>query len=161
LTVRKLPLPLYVATGAASQGALYSTLALVAARRDRRRGWRDGRPGPLNRAGLGLSALGLGVLGWAAIGHHKGSPDNVSISVTSDYVTDQGAYGFTRNPLYLGGMTVWFGWALWRGSRRSALVGAAWLTGLAGFGVPFEERKLEAKFGASYRDYKQRVPRWF
>ena len=158
--MRKPPLPLYVVTGTASQGALYSTLSLVAARRDRRLGWRDGRPGLLNRAGLGVGTLGLGVLAWAAAGHHKGSPDDVRIGVTSDYVTDQGAYGFTRNPLYLGGMTTWFGWALWRGSRRSALAGAVWLTGLAAFGVPFEERKLEAKFGQTYRDYKQRVPRW-
>ena len=158
--MRKPPLPVYVASGAAVQGALYSTLSLVAATGDRRLGWRDGRPGPLNRAGLALSTVGVGVLGWATIGHHKGAPDDLRVSVTSDYITDHGAYGFTRNPLYLGGMTTWFGWALWRGSRRSALVGVAWHAGLAVFGVPFEERMLEAKFGQTYREYQQRVPRW-
>ena len=153
-------MPLYVALGAGLQGAVYSTLALVAARRDRRLGWRDGHPGPLNRVGLGLGASGVAVLAWAAAGHHEGSPDDVRIGLTADYITEGGAYARTRNPLYLGGMALWLGWALWRGSRRSALVGALWLIGLATLGVPFEERKLDAKFGEAYRDYRRRVPRW-
>lgn len=158
--MRKPSLPVYIASGTVFQATAYSTLALVAAARDRRHGWRDGHPGPLNRTGLGLGALGLALLAWAAAGHHKTAPETVSLAVTADYLTDKGAYGVTRNPLYLGGMTLWFGWAVWRGSLRSALVGVAWLAGLAGFGVPFEEGRLAAKFGESYRDYQRRVPRW-
>lgn len=158
--MRKPPLPLYVAMGTALQGSAYSALALVAARRDRRLGWRHGRPGPLNRLGFGLGAAGIAMLGWAAAGHHQGSPDEARVGITADYITQRGAYARTRNPLYVGGMALWFGCALWRGSRRSALVGALWLCGLAAFGVPFEERKLQAKFGDAYTEYLHRVPRW-
>ena len=158
--MRKPPLPLYVAMGAALQGSVYSALALLAARRDRRLGWHRGRPGPLNRLGLGLGAAGVAMLAWAAAGHHHGSPDEVRIGITADYMTQRGAYAHTRNPLYVGGMALWFGWALWRGSRRSALLGGLWLAGLATLGVPFEERKLQAKFGNAYTEYQRRVPRW-
>ena len=158
--MRKLPLPAYVAAGTAFQATAYSTLALLAARHDRRRGWRDGRPGPLNRVGVGLGSLGLSLLAWAAASHHQAAPENGRIAIDPEYLADAGAYGVTRNPLYLGGMTLWFGWAVWRGSRRSALAGVVWLCGLATLGVPFEERRLAAKFGDTYRDYQQRVPRW-
>ena len=158
--MRKLPYPVFVAAGTGFHATVYSTLALVAARHDRRLGWHDGGPGPINRVGLGLGALGLGMLAWAAAGHHQGAPDDIRLAVTADYLTDHGAYGVTRNPLYVGGMTLWFGWAVWRGSRRSALMGALWLAGLATLGVPFEERMLKAKFGDTYREYQQRVPRW-
>ena len=157
--MRKQSLPVYLVAGTGFHAAVYSTLALLAARHDRRRGWRDGRPGPLNRVGVGLGSLGLALLAWAAAGHHEAAPDEHRLALP-DYLADRGAYGVTRNPLYLGGMTLWFGWAVWRGSLRSALVGSLWVAGLHTLGIPFEERMLKEKFGDTYRDYQQRVPRW-
>jgi protein-S-isoprenylcysteine O-methyltransferase Ste14 len=158
--VRKPPLPVFVALGSAFHTTLYSTLARVAARGDRRVGWNDGHPGLINRAGAGLGALGVGMLAWAAAGHHEATARDAALSVRPDYLAERGAYAITRNPLYVGGMAVWFGWALWFGSRRSAIAGALWLAGLMGLGVPYEERLLRAKFGDVYRDYQARVPRW-
>ena len=158
--VRKPPLPVFVAMGTAFHTVLYSTLARVAARGDRRVGWNDDHPGRMNRAGLGLAALGVGMLAWAAAGHHEATPRDAVPSVRPDYLAQRGAYAVTRNPLYLGGMAVWFGCAIWFGSRRSVVAGVLWLAGLATVGVPYEERMLEAKFGDDYRQYRQRVPRW-
>jgi protein-S-isoprenylcysteine O-methyltransferase Ste14 len=158
--VRKPSLPVYVAEGTGFHAALYSGLALLTARRDRRRGWHDGRPGPLNLVGIPLGLAGLGFLAGAAAGHHQAAPDDARATVRPEYLARTGAYGVSRNPLYVGGMAVWFGWATWRGSRRSAVSGLLWLTGLAVVGVPYEERMLEAEFGDTYRSYQQRVRRW-
>ena len=158
--MRKPGLVVYVVVGTAFHLGLYSALALVFGRRDRRRGWRDGRPGPLNRAGIALVATGAAVLGSAVLGHHRAAPERTSIATTSTYLAQGGAYSFTRNPLYLGGMTAWAGWAIFLGSRRSIAVATMWATVLALVGVPYEERKLTATFGDSYRAYCDKVPRW-
>src|SRR4051812_17111145 len=110
-TVRTPSKPVYVAAGAGVHAALYSGLSLLAARRDRRRGWRDGRPGPLNWYGVGLGVAGVALLVGAAAGHHQAAPEPGRLAVRPDYLAQRGAYGISRNPLYLGGMTLWFGWA--------------------------------------------------
>jgi protein-S-isoprenylcysteine O-methyltransferase Ste14 len=75
-------------------------------------------------------------------------------------VTD-GVFGWTRNPVYLG---------LWIALAGISLVFAFdWLmvlTPLAWVLVNYavvrsEERYLEQRFGEPYRDYKERVPRYF
>lgn len=72
-------------------------------------------------------------------------------------VTD-GAYGWTRNPMYLGHLIFLFGLAL-------LLSGPAWLVFIAHAlwfdrRVRRDEQHLLALFGQPYRDYLQRVKRW-
>ena len=150
----------YIAAGMAFHGAVYSTLAISAAARDTRRGWRRGRPGVRNAAGILPVAGGLAFIGWATAGHHAAAGDDRRPTANPTYLAQTGAYAHSRNPLYVGGMSMWLGWAALFGSRRSALLGAAWLAVLAAAGVPFEERRLERNFGDSYRAYRRRVPRW-
>ena len=159
---RMAPRAAYVLLGAGVHGALYSMLAVIAARGDHRIGWRSRRPGSVNRAGLALVGAGVAMLGWAAAGHHQASDGRVvrSPSPTPTHLARGGAYAVTRNPLYLGGMTTWFGWATYLGSRRGCLAAVVWSAFLALVGVPYEERTLEATFGDAYRAYKREVPRW-
>ena len=158
--MRKPPAGVFVASGVAFQGMVYSALALGASRGDRRRGWRRGRPGPLNRFGIAAVAGGLAFIGWAALGHHRAMNDDLQLTPSPDYLAQGGAYAVSRNPLYVGGMTVWFGWSAYRGSGRAAVAGVLWLTMLSTVGIPFEERKLERAFGDAYLAYRRRVPRW-
>jgi protein-S-isoprenylcysteine O-methyltransferase Ste14 len=61
--------------------------------------------------------------------------------------------------MYLAELALWLGWALFYGSVAvfiALLVLGAWVS----FILPREERALEAKFGAVYRAYRARVPRW-
>jgi len=147
--VRKPPLPVFVALGLGFHGLVYSLLPRLAARHDRKLGWRGGRPGPVNRVGqAGIGAGALFIAG-AVVGHHRAAPDDHAV-VRPVYLATGGSYARSRNPLYVGGMTIWFGWALFLGSRRAVAVGLAWLAGLALVGVPYEERKLTAQFGDSY-----------
>ncbi len=64
----------------------------------------------------------------------------------------RGAYRFTRNPVYLSGMVIWLGWVVIYGSV-AVLIGFAVVWGsVTLLVVPWEERKLEARFGDAYCD---------
>ncbi|MGE0448335.1 MAG: isoprenylcysteine carboxylmethyltransferase family protein [Vicinamibacterales bacterium] len=73
---------------------------------------------------------------------------------------DSGPFGLVRNPLYLGNLLIWAGFAasarlLW---LLPAVVGGMALAYHAI--VRWEERLLESRIGESYRRYTTRVPRW-
>ncbi len=76
------------------------------------------------------------------------------------YLLATGPYRHTRNPMYLGGITIWLGWTIYYGSLT--VLGALIL--FTGFVmlvlVPWEERLLEKHFGEEYRQYKNTVRRW-
>jgi protein-S-isoprenylcysteine O-methyltransferase Ste14 len=71
-----------------------------------------------------------------------------------------GPFAFVRNPLYLGNIALWAGFAL--------VARLPWLVPIfvvvLGFEyhaiVRWEEQLLESRRGAEYRAYVQRVPRW-
>ncbi|WP_432422380.1 methyltransferase family protein [Rhodococcus opacus] len=67
-------------------------------------------------------------------------------------------YAFSRNPMFLGQVTIWAGWAVFMGSLPVA-VGLASFIGVWIVGSPFEERGLRERFGAEYDAYRGRVPR--
>ncbi len=79
---------------------------------------------------------------------------------TQNYLVVRGPYQFTRNPMYLSGMVIWLGWIIFYGSV-AVLGGAVVFWGsVALLVVPWEEHKLEARFGEAYLRYKNSVPRW-
>jgi protein-S-isoprenylcysteine O-methyltransferase Ste14 len=59
-----------------------------------------------------------------------------------------------------GELVLWLGWALFYGSGAVFLGFCLWWVAFRFGIVPQEERALEARFGAAYRAYKARVPRW-
>jgi protein-S-isoprenylcysteine O-methyltransferase Ste14 len=71
-----------------------------------------------------------------------------------------GPFALVRNPLYLGNIALWIGFAL--SARLPWMVPVVVV--LLGFEyhaiVRWEERLLEARRGDEYRDYVGRVPRW-
>jgi protein-S-isoprenylcysteine O-methyltransferase Ste14 len=116
---------------------------------------------PLLPGIVGLAAaaggLSLSVAGYFSMRRHVG--DIEPWRAASVLVTD-GAYGWTRNPGFLG---------LWIGLTGTGLAFALdWLLILIGptcvlvslVVVRREEALLERRFGRAYLDYKQRVPRY-
>ncbi len=81
-------------------------------------------------------------------------------SATNKALVTHGPYALTRNPMYVGMVTITLGVAL--------LVGAPLLFAapvllflLDNFVIiPFEEAKMERQFGEAFRTYKARVRRW-
>jgi protein-S-isoprenylcysteine O-methyltransferase Ste14 len=124
-------------------------------------GWTSGRPGWLNLLGIPLVAAGGAGLAWCLRLHFASSAGSgFEMSATQDYLVTHGPYRFTRNPVYLSGIVIWLGWVVIYGSF-AVLIGLVVLWGsVALLAVPWEERKLEARFGDAYLQYQSRVPRW-
>ena len=124
-------------------------------------------PGPLSvPARLGLAAV-LAVVGvalaLAGIREFRVArttvnplqPEQAAAMVTS------GVYRFTRNPMYLGMFCLLAGWAAWLGRLAPVLVVLpAFVLYMNRFQIRPEERALEQRFGAAFREYVARVRRW-
>jgi protein-S-isoprenylcysteine O-methyltransferase Ste14 len=72
----------------------------------------------------------------------------------------RGVYRHVRNPMHTGVFLALFGEGLLLRSSSLLILAAAAVV-LHLFYIPFsEERGLEKRFGAAYREYKANVPRW-
>ena len=71
-----------------------------------------------------------------------------------------GPYRFTRNPIYIGFILAYFGFAIVLTSMWVLLLLIPVLVILQRGVVLREEAYLERQFGDAYRKYKARVPRW-
>jgi protein-S-isoprenylcysteine O-methyltransferase Ste14 len=71
-----------------------------------------------------------------------------------------GPYAFTRNPIYIGFVLVYFGLAIMLTSLWVLLLLIPVVIILQRGVVEPEEAYLERQFGEAYRKYKSRVPRW-
>jgi protein-S-isoprenylcysteine O-methyltransferase Ste14 len=81
------------------------------------------------------------------------------IETPPDRIVSEGAYRYLRNPMYLGHLIFMLGLAI----AFSSWLALALLVFHAGWfhvRVLRDEKRLEARFGESYRAYKGRVKRW-
>lgn len=105
-------------------------------------------------AGLAMNLLPKRAFSRAGTTVNPLRPSRVTALVTS------GLNGVSRNPMYVGQVMLLAAWALHVGHAIAALcvpLQVAWLTWLQ---IVPEERALDAKFGAAWRAYRCRVPRW-
>jgi protein-S-isoprenylcysteine O-methyltransferase Ste14 len=139
-------------------------LPLELSRHGGRHGWREGagRPSWANLTGLVPLLSGAAFVSWAVAGHYAAATDTswaIKRAVEPEYLLTDGPYGFSRNPMYVGGTAIWVGWAVLLGSVPVA-VGLVVLTGIYRAGVRLEEKTLEQRWGAEWLAYAGRVPRW-
>jgi protein-S-isoprenylcysteine O-methyltransferase Ste14 len=108
--------------------------------------------GLMGFAGTSLGLWGVYTLLRARTGVRPGQP--VTALVTG------GPFRYSRNPLYIGLITIYLGvilaWGVWwaLATLIPALAVVQWRIVLR------EEQFLEARFGEEYRAYKARVKRW-
>jgi protein-S-isoprenylcysteine O-methyltransferase Ste14 len=110
---------------------------------------------------LALVALagGLVLMGWGLVTFRRARTPIIPVR-SARLVVMSGPFRFTRNPMYLGLATAYFGLAL--------VVNQAWpivllplvLIGLTVLVIEREERHLARLFGAEYDAYRARVRRW-
>jgi protein-S-isoprenylcysteine O-methyltransferase Ste14 len=78
---------------------------------------------------------------------------------TARLVTD-GIYRFSRNPMYLGMITMLTGLAITIGSWPFYVCVGAYFSVINFAFCPFEEAKLTNIFGGEYKEYARSVRRW-
>lgn len=119
-----------------------------------------GQFGALSAGGLILMSLGAAIYlkcAWDFTFTGRGTP--APIDPPKELVAS-GLYRYTRNPMYVGVLSVLLGEAWWWASG-SLLIYAA-LVGLLFhcFIILYEEPALRRQFGAAYQKYCETVPRW-
>jgi protein-S-isoprenylcysteine O-methyltransferase Ste14 len=107
-----------------------------------------------------ILAVGIAIYGWclwdfATLG--RGTPAPID---PPKRLVMRGLYRYTRNPMYVGVLTVILGWAILFHSvpllSYAACVGVVFHL----FAVLYEEPHLKRQFGAEYGDYCANVGRW-
>jgi len=110
--------------------------------------------------GVLVVLVGIGIIAAAIRTLRRGRTSVSPIHAASHLVTT-GPFSFSRNPIYLGAITVMSGLALATGALWFLIV--APLSGIIvqKLAIEREERHLEARFGKKWRDYSKKVRRWF
>ncbi len=107
-----------------------------------------------------IMAVGLGVVLtcgglFAVLG--RGTP--AIFDPPTEFVA-RGLYRWVRNPMYVGGLTLLFGFALWHRSPSIVLMTFVMAIVFHLFVVFVEEPGLKRRFGAPYDEYRRTVRRW-
>lgn len=116
-------------------------------------------PAAVGLIGDGLTVLGLVVIGAALTGYDRGRFLGVTqIKAPGDAQDEDlkigGLHRYVRHPLYSGLFLVLWGHAQTEFALATALWGSVYLL----IGTAYEERRLIARYGQVYADYRQRVP---
>jgi|SRR6516162_10154628 protein-S-isoprenylcysteine O-methyltransferase Ste14 len=109
--------------------------------------------------GIILGVLGIGSIAWGHTTLVKGGTNVSPLKPVRGIVTD-GPYRFTRNPLYVGMMSLFIGVSLMVGTWWGFIVLVPVFLILHYGVILCEERYLEQKFGDSYLKYKRMVRRY-
>ena len=108
-------------------------------------------------AGLALAAVGESLRLWGV--HHIGAISRTRSDRLGPLV-DSGPFGYVRNPLYLGNIALWAGFAVMAQLPWLAPAIVAVLACEYAAIVRWEEDLLAARLGDRYREYCRRVPAW-
>ena len=126
--------------------------------------------GILNYFGLFLITLGIGLYLWSALSFlikGKGTPSiwfakhlKFLIGEEPIKMVSTGLYNVSRNPMYLGVLTIAIGQAVFFESKTILIYSGILAIFFHLVVVYIEEPHLKNKFGAEYEKYLNDIPRW-
>lgn len=111
---------------------------------------------------VGLAVITIGALiylwcAWDFTFAGKGTPAPID---PPRKLVVRGLYRYVRNPMYLGVLSVVLGQAVLFEALRLFAYSGLVLVLFSAFVLFYEEPTLKRKFGHSYKQYCERVPRW-
>jgi protein-S-isoprenylcysteine O-methyltransferase Ste14 len=115
---------------------------------------------PAQIIGYGLGLFGVALVAWGFVTLYRADTTVLPNKGAGRLVT-QGAFGFRRNPIYMGEVLSFLGLAQATGNVWMAIVAPLLALLLLVLAILPEERHLEARFGEGYLAYKERTRRWF
>ena len=111
--------------------------------------------------GVGVTFVAIGLaLAVLSIRRFRLAGTSVVPGEPSTALVVEGPYRFTRNPIYIGFVLLYFGLAIILTSLWVLVLLIPVLIVLQRGVVEREETYLERQFGDAYRKYQARVPRW-
>ena len=110
-------------------------------------------------AALGVVGFVTGAAGVATFRKAKTTVNPLKLHSSSSLVT-WGVYRLSRNPMYLGGLMMLFGWALFLLNTPAFVLLAVYVLYINRFQIAPEERALTSLFSNEYVAYQARVRRW-
>ena len=114
---------------------------------------------PFTYLGTILIVLGLALNIWA-VRILSRSQTTIEFNKDPSDLVINGPFRLSRNPIYLSGVMLSAGIAIFLGSLITFVFPFMLLLILDRVYVPAEEETLETMFGDEYRSYKHRVRRW-
>jgi len=109
---------------------------------------------------IALAIIALGVLiRLSVIGFFNVVRDGDKKTAHADQLFTRGMFGISRNTLYLGNLTTYFGIFLLHGAPLALVIGLAVFVFIYYSIIFSEESFLQRKFGASFESYVSEVPR--
>lgn len=114
---------------------------------------------PWTIAGAVLVAVGIGIVVGPVLSFKRSDTTVIPFQESDSLVLD-GMYKVTRNPMYLGMLSVLVGIAIMLGSLSPFVVPLLFVPVLNARVIRHEEVMLEERFGEQYRAYRQQVRRW-
>ena len=114
---------------------------------------------PYNYFGIPLILFGIIINLWADqlfkkiktnVKHHK-IPNKLIIS---------GPFKISRNPMYLGMLSILLGVAIFQGSIIGFIFSIIFILIIEKKYIPLEEKNMKKTFGKNYLNYKQKVRKW-
>jgi protein-S-isoprenylcysteine O-methyltransferase Ste14 len=122
--------------------------------------WPGANDLPAQIIGYGLGVLGVLLMAWGTVTLLRADTTVLPHKQAGRLVT-HGAFGFRRNPIYMGEVLILLGLAQATGNIWMAIVAPLFALAVLVLAILPEERHLEARFGEEYLSYKDRTRRWF
>lgn len=116
-------------------------------------------PAAASGALLALAGLGLSLWAIASTVRRRVILDAGHFVKDAQPLITDGAYGFVRNPMYLGIILIWLGIAVAHRSAVFLVFALAYVLPVLSLYSRAEERMLAGEFGAPFEDYRRRVGR--
>jgi len=124
------------------------------------RDWDAALPLWIAAPGLVLELAGwLGVMVCIALFVVRGRGTPAIFDAPRKFVA-AGPYRYARNPMYLSAIAIFLGFGLYVRSLAVLAFAGAWFLLVHLFVVSIEEPGLRRRFGRTYDEYCERVPRW-
>jgi len=115
---------------------------------------------PLRRLLGGMLVVGGAAAGfWGVRTMQKAGASPDPREVPPELVTD-GPFQYSRNPLYVTMTAIYLGITVLRNNLWGVVLLPGLLAAVERAAIEREEAYLRDRFGATYRDYEERVPRW-
>jgi protein-S-isoprenylcysteine O-methyltransferase Ste14 len=114
---------------------------------------------PYKLSGIISIVFGFTVMTWAWL-QFKNTDTAICPTAKTSLIVSNGAYRYSRNPMYLGMLAMLLGASFLMGTIHSMFAPVAFFLIIDKVFIPYEEDKLLTQLGEEYAEYMRGTRRW-